>query len=123
MFVDCKTYNTDKFYLGLSETKTQQSNVPYLDVSAAYKDGVLVHCVVNRNKDESITTDILSQSGPFMGKCSIYEVNGPDIKAQNDFEKTAVKTVEKQALNVNGNKLVYSFPPHSFTLLKVGLKK
>lgn len=118
VFVDCKKYNTSKFYLGLSETTTQQNNVPYLDVSATTKDGELRLCVVNRHKDEAITTDIFSQNGAFSGNFTVHEVTGPDIKAGNDFGKENVKTVEKQAVKVNGTKFTYTFPPHSFTLLK-----
>jgi alpha-N-arabinofuranosidase len=118
VFVDCKTYSTNKFFLGLGETTTQQDKVPYLDVSATYKDGEVLLCVVNRNKDEAIKTDILSQNGAFAGAFDVYEVNGPDIKATNDFDKTTVQTVQKPALRASGNLLTYTFPPHSFTLLK-----
>ena len=109
--------------LGLGETTTQQRNVPYLDVSATYKDGEIVICVVNRNKDEAITTDIISQQGIFSGAFSMYEVNGPDIKSGNDFNKENVKTVTQPVVNANGNQFTYTFPPHSFTLLKGKLKK
>jgi alpha-N-arabinofuranosidase len=78
---------------------------------------------VNRNKEEGITTDILSQNGSFNGSCSIFEVNGPDIKSGNDFGKEIVKSVEKSSLKTNGNKITYTFPPHSFTMLKVGISK
>jgi alpha-N-arabinofuranosidase len=123
VFVDCKTYNTEKFFLGLGETTTQQSNVPYLDVSATYNDGELIIAVVNRNKDEAITTDIFSQNGSFSGSFTVSEVNGPDIKSGNDFNKENVKTVVKPAINVSGTKFTYKFPPHSLTLLKGKLKK
>jgi len=91
---------------------------PYLDVSATYKDGELTLCVVNRNKEEAITTDIISQSGVFSGAFSIFEVNGPDIKSVNDFGSETVKSNQRPDKAVNGNKITYSFPPHSFTLLK-----
>jgi alpha-N-arabinofuranosidase len=123
VFVDCKTYNTEKFFLGLGETTTQQSNVPYLDVSATYNDGELIIAVLNRNKDEAITTDIFSQNGSFSGSFTVSEVNGPDIKSGNDFNKENVKTVVKPAINVSGTKFTYKFPPHSLTLLKGKLKK
>src|SRR5688572_28602268 len=55
VFVDSKTYDTQKFFLGLGETTTQQTGVPYLDVSATYKDGEIILCVVNRHKDEALT--------------------------------------------------------------------
>lgn len=122
VFVDCKTYNTNKFFLGLGETTTQQNNVPYLDVSATYKDGELTLCVVNRNKDEAITTDIISQTGMFNGDFQVYEVNGPDIKASNDFNKETVTTIQKPKITAQGSKLTYSFAPHSFTMIKGKIK-
>ncbi|MBE7170278.1 MAG: alpha-N-arabinofuranosidase [Williamsia sp.] len=118
VFVDCKKYNTNKFFLGLGETTTQQTGVPYLDVSATYKDGEVMLCVVNRHKDEAITTDIVSQNGSFTGNFEVYEVNGPDIKSRNDFGKTAVQTAQKPPLKASGNTITYSFPPHSFTFIK-----
>lgn len=123
VFVDCKTYNTNKFFLGLGETTTQQSNVPYLDVSATYKDGELTLCVVNRNKDEAIATDIISQNGAFSGNFQVFEVNGPDIKSGNDFGKETVKTMAKQAIVTKGDTIAYSFPPHSFTMIKGKIQK
>lgn len=119
VFVDCDTYNTDEFYLGLAEQVTQQNNVPYLDVSAAYNNGELVIGVINRHKDKAIATDLISQEGFFDGKFEIYEVNGPDIKAENDFDKTNVETVKKESVQVNrAETFTYEFPAHSFTLLK-----
>lgn len=123
VFVDSKTYNTDNFFLGLGETTTQQNNVPYLDVSATYKDGEVILCVVNRHKEEGITTDILSQNGDFSGNFRVYEVNGPDVKAANDFGKELVNTKEKTSIKANGKKITYTFPPHSFTMLKGKIQK
>jgi len=118
VFVDCDTYDTEEFNIGLGEVSTVQKNVPYLDVSATYSDGEVMICVVNRNKDKAIATDIISQKGEFSGNMKVFEVNGPNIKSMNDFEKEEVKTVEKDDIKVRGNKITYSFPPHSFTLLK-----
>lgn len=123
VFVDCKGYSTEKFNLGLGETTAQLKTVPYLDVSATYKDGEIVLCVVNRNKDEAITTDILSQSGNFDGGFTVYEVNGPGIEVKNDFDKEIIKTVKKPDVQTTGNKLTYSFPPHSFTMIKGKISK
>lgn len=123
VLVDCKKYKTSKFFIGLGEKTTQQNNVPYLDVSATYLEGEIVLNVVNRNKDEFITTDIFSQNGAFSGNFKVFEVNGPDIKSGNDFNKEIIKTVEKPSLHVNGNKITYAFPPHSFTMLKGKIQK
>jgi alpha-N-arabinofuranosidase len=123
VFVDSKTYDTGKFFLGLSETTTQQKNVPYLDVSATYNNGELSLCVVNRNKEEAITTDILSQSGSFTGSFSVQEVNGPDIKSANDFDRELIKTVSKPSIAAGGNKITYTFTPHSVTMIKGKVSK
>ncbi|HKK44879.1 MAG TPA: alpha-L-arabinofuranosidase C-terminal domain-containing protein [Balneolaceae bacterium] len=120
VYVDSDTYNTDKDYpVGLGESTTTQKNVPYLDVSATYNDnGEVVINVVNRNKDKAITTDIISEKGKFSGDFQVYEVNGPDIKAKNDFDQTKVQTKQKDSIQADGTKMTYSFPPHSFTLIK-----
>jgi alpha-N-arabinofuranosidase len=53
----------------------------------------------------------------FTGNWQASEVNGPDIKAENNFDSTPVKTVTKSA-SPSGATLKYTFPPHSFTMLK-----
>jgi alpha-N-arabinofuranosidase len=118
VFVDCETYDTEQFFLGLGESTTTQKNVPYLDVSAAYHQGEITVCVVNRHKDKTMTADIIAQEGQFAGKFKVFEVNGPNTKAQNGFGNAMVKTVEKPNLAASGQRVTYTFPPHSFTLLK-----
>jgi len=122
VYVDCSTYNTEEFNIGLGESKTKQTNVPYLDVSATFRDGEVVICVVNRNKDQSIKTDIISQTGEFSGPVKVFEINGDDIKAMNDFDKENVKTIAKPDLKATKNSLTYSFPAHSLTMLKASIK-
>jgi alpha-N-arabinofuranosidase len=51
---------------------------------------------------------------------AVAEVNGPDIKAENDFNSTKVKTVNKTA-TASGKKYTHTFAPHSYTMLKVKL--
>ena len=123
VFVDCKKYNTEKFFLGLGETTAQLNSIPYLDVSATYKDGQLMLCVLNKNKEEAVTADIIAQTGSFSGQFKVSEVNGPDVKSGNDFSKENVKTMAKPAVNASGTKFTYTFPAHSFTLLVGKLQK
>jgi alpha-L-arabinofuranosidase len=119
VFVDCDTYSTDQFFIGLGESSTRQNHVPYLDVSATSKtDGTITICVVNRNKEKSINTKITCQEGTFAGNFEFYEVNGPDIKSGNDFGRETVKSSLKQTQKINGSVFNYSFPPHSFTMIK-----
>jgi alpha-L-arabinofuranosidase len=122
VFVDCPTYATEEFYVGLGESKTKQEAVPYLDVSASLIGDEVVINVVNRHKDKAITTDILSQSGNFNGEIEILEVNGAYVKASNTFGQTEVETKQKPSVKAKKNILTYSFPAHSFTQLKAKIK-
>lgn len=122
LFVDCETYDTEEFYLGLGETTTRQTDVPYLDVSATYQDDEITIAVVNRHKDKAITTDLIAQTGEFSGSLEIYEVNGPDIKAKNDFGETNVETKKLEEIKAKGKTVTYAFPPHSMTLIKGKIK-
>jgi alpha-N-arabinofuranosidase len=122
VFVDCGTYDTPEFNIGLGETKTKQTGVPYLDVSATYNNGEVNMVVINRNKDQAIQTDVISQTGEFAGPVKIWEINGSDVKIMNDFGAENVKTITKPDLKVKGNSLTYTFPAHSITLLKASIK-
>ncbi len=123
LFVDCETYNTEEFFIGLGESTTRQENVPLIDASATYYNDELIINVINRSKEKAITTDIISQSGDFEGEFKIMEVNGPDVKAANDFGKTLVETKLKSSVKAKGNVMTYSFPAHSFTQIKAKIRK
>ncbi len=123
VFVECKTYDTDKFFNGKDQLPSLQKNVPYLDVSATYNENEIILCVVNRNKDEAIATEIISQNGSFADKLEVYEFNGPNLKSENNFDKIEVKTSKKPSVKPNGNKITYTFQPHSLTMIKAKLTK
>ena len=57
-----------------------------------YDNGSLVMNVVNRHPDQAIEPDFELEDKQFSGAVAVSEVNGPDIKAENDFDKTTVKT-------------------------------
>jgi alpha-N-arabinofuranosidase len=98
----------------------QMGPVPYLDTSAAFDNGMLTLNVVNRHRDQSLEAEFETQDKQFAGSIEVAEVNGPDIKAENDFGVTKVKTVTSQA-KADGRKLRYRFPAHSYTMLKAKL--
>ena len=91
--------------------------VPYLDVSAARDGGTLVLNVVNRHRDQTVEAEIELEDAVLGGSYEVSEVNGPDIKAENNFSASPVKTVKK-IIAANGAKMRYSFPAHSFTMIK-----
>lgn len=95
----------------------RRDGVPYLDVSAAYDNGSLVLNAVNRHRDQAMEVEFEAEDKAFAGGFEASEVNGPDIKAENDFGVTKVQTVTKR-VEASGKKMRYSFPPHSYTMLK-----
>jgi len=105
---------------GPSYKSRRFGEVPYLDTSAAYDNGTLIINVVNRHKEEALETEFEIQDKQFGGAVEVSEVNGPDIKAENDFGSIKVQTVAKTA-QADGKKLRYRFPPHSYTMLKAKL--
>lgn len=94
--------------------------VPVLDTSAALDNGTLVINVVNRHRDQAIETEIELEDRQFAGAVEVWDVNATDIKAENNFESTAVKAVRRDT-NAEKNRLRYSFPAHSYTMLKAKL--
>jgi alpha-N-arabinofuranosidase len=109
VFVDSPVYKTRRF-----------DGVPYLDTSASFENGTLVMNVVNRHRDQAVETEIETQDKQFSGRIEVAEVNGPDIKAENDFGVTRVQTTHR-SVSADGRKLRYRFPAHSFTMLKAKL--
>jgi len=109
LYVDSPKYKSKRF-----------GDVPHLDASAGYDNGSLVLNVVNRHKDQAVETEFESQDKQFAGPIEIAEVNGPDIKSENSFDSTTVKTTQRTG-KADGRKFRYSFPPHSYTMLKAKL--
>jgi alpha-N-arabinofuranosidase len=107
LFVDSPKYKTRRF-----------DDVPYLDVSAALDNGQLVLNAVNRHPDQSLAADFEIEDKQFSGPVAVSEVTGPNTKSENDFGKTTVQTVERSA-TAEARRLRYTFPPHSYTMLKV----
>ena len=109
LFVDSPKYESKRFGL-----------VPYLSTSAGYNNGALVLNVVNRHRDQPVEAEFETQDKQFAGPIEVVEVNGPDIKAENDFDATKVKAVTSTA-TADGRNLRYRFPPHSYTMLRTKL--
>ncbi|MGA2916632.1 MAG: alpha-L-arabinofuranosidase C-terminal domain-containing protein [Sedimentisphaerales bacterium] len=114
VFVDCNKYDTNEC-----------PNIPYLDATAVFdkETDTLFINVVNRHKDESIETEILSTSAAFSGKAVASIVNRQDIYEDFTFDKKEEYIPITKELSVEGKKIIYSFPPHSFAQIKVKIKK
>lgn len=113
-YVACDTFSTEQY-----------KGIPYLDVTSVYSkevNAVFIN-VINRNEDKAITTDIISNSGDFSGKAEASVVNSDDLKASFNIDKQSQYVPETKDVKLSDNKLLFTFPPHSFTQIKVGVSK
>jgi alpha-L-arabinofuranosidase len=101
-------------------TSRRFGDTPYLDTSAAYQDGTLIVNVVNRHRDQAIDTELVAEDKKFAGPAEVFEVNGSDIKAGNDFGSHQVGVAQHPAA-ADGHQFRYRFPAHSYTMIKVRL--
>ncbi len=113
-YVSCDSFDTDKY-----------KGIPYLDVTTTYaKDNRTVFVnVVNRHKDKAITADILNAAGNFESKATIHNISSNDLQEPFSYDKKEQYVPVKQELNTKNNQLAVSFPAHSFTQIKLTLKK
>lgn len=108
-FVECDKYDAGNY-----------NDVPYLDVSTVYNDKTkeVIINVVNRHESKAIETTIQNQVNKWAGKGVAYEVNSSGLMDENSVNEQKVKAKEKEVAT-SGNSIVYSFPAHSFTMIKV----
>ncbi len=113
-FVKCDTFNTEKY-----------KGIPYLDVTSVFNEetNTAYINVVNRHQDQAITTDILSTSGEFSGKAEVSLINQDSLAEPFTYAKQEQYEPEVNEIDSKKNKLTYSFPSHSITQIKVGVKK
>ena len=111
-------------YVECEKFKSRQGDLPYLDVATSYDStkGEMVISVVNRHKDAAISADILSQTGIFDGTAVISEINANDLLAENSASSQNVKTVTREQ-KIKGDKFTYEFPAHSYTMIRLSVKK
>jgi len=65
---------------------------------------------------------LFNQFGKLEGKATIYQVNSANITDENSVDEQKVKTETKE-IPAKENGFTYSFPAHSFTMIKVKLDK
>ena len=113
-YVECDTFNTEKF-----------KGIPFLDVTSVYSkepNAVLIN-VINRHQDKAITADILNTSGTLSGEAEISLINCDSLKETFSIDKQGQYIPVVTEGKVDKNKLTWTFPPHSFTQIKIGVMK
>jgi len=113
-YVECDTFNTDKY-----------KGIPFLDVTTVYSEetNTVYLNVVNRHKDNPIIADIITSSGEFTGKAEAKTVTGDSLKDPFIYDKQVQYIPVKEEIKTEKNKISYSFPAHSFTQIKAGVKR
>ena len=113
-YVECDTFNTDLY-----------KGIPYLDITTVYskETGNVIINVVNRHKDNPITADIISASGEFTAKAEATLVAGNTLNDTFTYDKQSQYIPETKVINTDKNRISYSFPAHSFTQIKVEIRK
>ena len=87
-----------------------------------YKKETLYINVVNRHKDNSITTDVFINSGMFTGKAEANVINSDSLTDPFSYDKQDRYIPEVRVIKTEKNKFTFSFPPHSFTQIKAEIK-
>ena len=115
----CGQIALDVWWQGETFAGGEYTSIRTLDVSATLDEAQkqLVLYVVNRSRTEAMETTISLADGQFVGNVRAFVVNGPDIKAENTFEKPNQVGTRETILEASGKSLTYSFEPHSVTAL------
>ncbi len=99
----------------------------YLDASSTFdaKSGALYLNVLNRSKNNDISTRIDNVTGKLAASAEVWQMNHDDLKATHTFgdDHKVRPTVKKATLDLAGNGFQYTFPAHSLTILKLAVQK
>ena len=112
-YVECDTFNTAKY-----------QGVPFLDVTSTYaKETKMVSInVVNRSKDKAIAAEVTSSSGAFAGQAEIHLMSAASLDEPFAFDRQEQYKPVTNNVDTDGNRMSCSFPPHSFTQIRVKVK-
>ncbi len=115
----CGNIALDAFWESETFSAGEYSGLRALDVSATLDEQkkLLSVNVVNRSEKDALETTIKLDSGQFAGPVQMHVINGPDIKAENSFEHPDRVGVSKTDLRTESKSFVYTFEPHSVTVL------
>lgn len=75
--------------------------------------------VVNRDREQALTTMIHLGDRQALPGIQVYEVNGADPGIFNSFEQPRAVDIQTRLLDASGHHIEYTFPAHSLTLLKL----
>ena len=115
----CGRHAIDTCYSGDTISGGEYKGIPTLDVAATIDETKreLVLYVVNRHRQRFQETEIKLTSGNFTDKAEIYVINGPEIEAENSFEKPDEVVPTQYSVETKDTSVTFSFEPHSVTVI------
>jgi alpha-L-arabinofuranosidase len=80
--------------------------------------------VLNRSEKGDIAAAIRNVEGRLAAQCDVWELSHPDLKVTHAFkvDRKVRPTTRTLQGAVRDNKLTYTFPGHSLTILKLRLE-
>ncbi len=118
--VNSETYDIEgKGFFGQREFKL--SNVPYLDASVTLsrnKDNLYI-AAVNYHLEKDIESPIFLEGFSVREEAKVYELNGPDVMAVNDFDNPQRIRIKDKTIKNISPRFSYVFPAHSATIIEV----
>ncbi|MFH0966023.1 MAG: alpha-L-arabinofuranosidase C-terminal domain-containing protein [Planctomycetota bacterium] len=105
-------------------TAAIRAEVPYLDCSAALDEsnGRLALAVVNRNRQQDITSDVSIEGRRVGRQARVFEINADNETATNDWDAPERVVTVQRDLPGTGEHFSYRYPAHSVTLLEIPLQ-
>ena len=77
--------------------------------------------IVNRHREDAITTTIeVGGSAPILS-ATAHEVNGDDPKVLNSFDRPDAVVVQDRQLTASGTTVEITLPAHSVTVVRLAL--
>jgi alpha-L-arabinofuranosidase len=98
--------------------------VPYVTVYAGLssQDGSLSIVIINKHEDKSYPVKVFVQNGQPAAMGTLYLLTGPSLVSQNEQDPMAVGIKEYMVRGLDKD-FDYTAPPHSVSLIKVGMRK
>jgi alpha-L-arabinofuranosidase len=111
-YVVCDTFSTELY-----------KGVPFLDVTTVYsKETQTVYInVINRHKNQTISSDVIGYNNNFRGSAQVTIVNTDSLEEAFTFDKQASYIPAVKDIPLANNRITCTFPPHSFTQIKVSV--
>ena len=118
-FVQSEHYDIEG-EMRFDKIKFKLEGVPYLDASGtlAENENKLYLAVINYQNEKEIDCPIVLDGFSPSPQAKIYELNGPDVMAMNDFDNPERIRIKDKTIKNVSPRFSYVFPAHSATVIE-----